>query len=324
MVSCTLVSNGYAVSKIKALPDTGANGYGFMDFRCFEDISRFMPLKRKELAHPIRAKGFDGKVAKPITHYIQVDLVIDGRRLARVPFCLLDLGSYDIILGSKWMSHFDVLPDIRRRKLVWPEHMPLSPSFAHLITVRRDALYPRKMNLEHQRDAEARDIGIAREERRRESGREGGRIMLLERQACVPTALGEPTKLNSEASQNFPVEDSLPRAMLTPRESYERSLAASYKRMSQELLGQIPASPPAAEQRTKKLEKKPFEALNICEISAEGMHLNMNRRENTFFVCTIDEIDKELENRGVLLASLDKATEAKELLQRLPSAYHNY
>lgn len=85
--------------------------------------------------------------------------------------------------------------------------------------------------------------------------------MLLERQACVPTALGEPTKLNSEASQNFPVEDSLPQAMLTPRESYERSLAASYKRISQELLGQIPASSPAAEQRTKKLEKKPFDVL---------------------------------------------------------------
>ena len=107
-VPCSLVYNGTFVDNISALPDSGANGYAFLDTRCAKDVLKFLGCKATRLDRPIVAKGYDGVRGNPITHYLLVDLVIDGRRLIEVPFLILDLGNHDMILRAKWMAYFNV------------------------------------------------------------------------------------------------------------------------------------------------------------------------------------------------------------------------
>jgi hypothetical protein len=74
-----------------------------------------------------------------------VDLVINGRRLIEVLFLILDLGNHDMILRAKWMAYFDVQPDLRRRKLIWPVSLPQTSqrSFIKQIQVTRSSLKPK-------------------------------------------------------------------------------------------------------------------------------------------------------------------------------------
>jgi hypothetical protein len=153
-VLCSLTHNGTYVDRISALPDSGANGFAFIDTDCAKDVMKFTGCKATSLDRPIVAKGYNGVRGNPITHYLLIDLVIDGRRLVEIPFLILDLGNHDIILGAKWMAYFDIQPDLRRRKLVWPDSLPQTSekSFAKKIRVPRDSLKPQPIQQEHQLD----------------------------------------------------------------------------------------------------------------------------------------------------------------------------
>ena len=70
------------------------------------------------LVHPIFPKGYDGASGKAITHVILFNMLIDGYLLKQQPFLVLDLGNQDAILGDGWMDYYDVLPDMRNRRLV--------------------------------------------------------------------------------------------------------------------------------------------------------------------------------------------------------------
>jgi hypothetical protein len=107
-VPYSLVYNGTFIDNISALPDSRANGYAFLDTWCAKDVMKFLGYKAKPLNRPIIAKGYNGVRGNPITCYLLVDLVIDGRRLVEVLFLILDLGNHDMILGAKWMAYFDV------------------------------------------------------------------------------------------------------------------------------------------------------------------------------------------------------------------------
>ena len=53
-------------------------------------------------------KGYDGRPGKPISQILTLHLEVDGRRQKSIPMLILDLGSYDIILGRKWFTQFDI------------------------------------------------------------------------------------------------------------------------------------------------------------------------------------------------------------------------
>lgn len=177
-VLCSLTHNGTYVDHISALPDSGANGFAFIDTDCAKDVMKFTGCKDTSLDRPIVAKGYDGVRGNPITHYLLIDLVIDGRRLVEIPFLVLDLGNHDIILGAKWMAYFDIQPDLRRRKLVWPDSLPQTSekSFAKKIRVPRDSLKPQPIQQEHQLDVMRRQHAFDQDETRRVAGNNSGRI----------------------------------------------------------------------------------------------------------------------------------------------------
>jgi hypothetical protein len=128
-----------------------------------------------QLKEPIAVKGFDGKRGHAVTHILILHLSIDGRRQTNIPFCILDLGSYDIILGLKWMDYFNVWLDPRRRTLVWPndESRLSPPSFQKEIRTQRRALMPKGVNVVHQQDVEARDQALKQEDAQRSSRARG-------------------------------------------------------------------------------------------------------------------------------------------------------
>jgi len=88
-----------------------------MDTRCAVTIAKFLGLPFTKLRKPIAIKAYNSHRGKAVTHYLQCTLALDGRRLVNVPFLVLDLGNHDLILGSLWFAHFDVKPDLRRRRL---------------------------------------------------------------------------------------------------------------------------------------------------------------------------------------------------------------
>ena len=162
-ISCTLASNGYGVIS-QALIDSGANGFLFIDTQCAIDIAKFLKLKAKRLPRAVPVKGYDGQRGQPVTHYLRLHLSVDGRRQYNVPLLILNLGSYDLILGRKWLAFLDILVDVRRRRLVWPRELEPSTSVIKEIVVTRDSLRPTKIKRSHQEDADARDQAMELED----------------------------------------------------------------------------------------------------------------------------------------------------------------
>jgi hypothetical protein len=78
----------------------------------------------------------------------------------------MNLGQHDIILGKMWMAKFDVLPDCRRKQLLWPDKQSLEDQ----ITTRIVKIIPiqilkrpQAINEEYQQDADCRNQMMARQ-----------------------------------------------------------------------------------------------------------------------------------------------------------------
>jgi hypothetical protein len=112
-VLCTIAHNKYAV-KLNALADSRANGFVFIDTFCTINIAKFLNVKVQRLSRPINVKGYDGKAGSAITHILRLHLIIDGRYQYYIPLLILDLGSYNCILGRKWFVFLGVLIDAKR------------------------------------------------------------------------------------------------------------------------------------------------------------------------------------------------------------------
>ena len=173
-IPCTISRNGHGID-LHALVDTGANGFAFIDTACAIDTAKFLNIKTTPLKEPIAVKGFDGNRGHAVTHILSLNLSIDGRRQTNVPFCILDLGNHDIILGLKWMDYFNIWLNPRSRTLVWPnDESRLSlPLFQREIRTQRQALMPKAVDVVHQQDMDARDQALEQEDARRSGGAHG-------------------------------------------------------------------------------------------------------------------------------------------------------
>ncbi|KAI1007317.1 hypothetical protein K3495_g897 [Podosphaera aphanis] len=141
-------------------------------------------------------------------------MIIDGFTLPKIPFFILSLGNQDAILGDGWMAHFDVLPDLRNRKLFWRTPPISKPSFAREIAISRSTLQPRtpkKQRLRHQADANRRDTEMAMEDKRRNDGASPTsnpvialRLLTRKTAGCFANKTNEPTRNRNH--QESPIE----------------------------------------------------------------------------------------------------------------------
>jgi RNase H-like domain found in reverse transcriptase/Reverse transcriptase (RNA-dependent DNA polymerase)/Integrase zinc binding domain/Integrase core domain/Retroviral aspartyl protease len=286
-VPCSLSHNGIAIDTL-ALPDSGANGFAFLNTAFAIETAKFLNVKAKRLKQPIAVKGFSGKGDHVITHYIKFTLKIDGHRQVDIPFCILNLGNHDVILGAKWMAYFDVQSDLRREKLLWPETSPRTTQnvFHREIRTPRQSLMGREINPSYQRDVESRDLAFAQEDQRRTAGR---------------------------------------RSQLDLGVIHSRSIAKDLQGMNQDILQGLrqELTKPIRRQLTSdnrrlmSADQPVLSRVDIAEISAVGFHYNLRQPENKFFVTSLYEIDRELESCG----EEDTLEHWEEVRKKLPKEY---
>src|SRR5204863_4488924 len=107
-----------------------------------------------------------------------------------IPFCILDLGNHDIILGLKWMEYFDIWLNPRNRRLVWPddESRLAPPSFHREIRTHRQEIMQRKGQTTYQQDVETRDQAFVQEDIRRNAGAQSiSKRIHTQRETIEPT-----------------------------------------------------------------------------------------------------------------------------------------
>ena len=101
---CTL-SNNTKRNTIKALIDTGATGYTFIDETTTHFICENLGINPVPLLRPKPIKGFDGHLAKrAITHAIYPDLTVHDYCELTAPMLITPLGQQPIILGKPWLN----------------------------------------------------------------------------------------------------------------------------------------------------------------------------------------------------------------------------
>ena len=106
---CTLFNNTKR-NTVKALVDTGATGYAFIDKTTAHIICENLGINPIPLLRPKPIKGFDGHLAtRPITHAIYPGLTVQDHSELTAPMLITPLGQYPIILGKPWLNQHGVV-----------------------------------------------------------------------------------------------------------------------------------------------------------------------------------------------------------------------
>jgi hypothetical protein len=287
-----------------SLIDTGANGNTFIDATFVKTIERFLGVKPTPLKLPCNVRGFDGAQATPITHYIELTLSIDGRKVL-VPMLVVGLGEHDMILGRKWFVDTSVLIDCKNRRLIWPDDRPKTKGWDRVLATTRKNLEPSGLCRKHQDDADRRDKILAMDA--------SWKPQLLRRkdpQSSEPTPQRR-TWQTDQTSQNREIKATLEGTTTSPELSQGT--------------------------RSRRRAKPEYEALgkpaiDICGISAAAFSLNLKKEENTFFTVSLFEIDRELEARKEVVAEVEPAlgeqqpheTELQWLARVLPDEFKEF
>ena len=122
------------------MPDSGAHGFCFINRNTAKDVSSKLGIVPLALPNPISPEGYNWVPGRLITHFLIITMIIDGHTLPKIPFLILDLGKQDVILGDAWMAHFDVLPDLRHKRLFWRSPPKSKTSFQKEIVIPRSLL----------------------------------------------------------------------------------------------------------------------------------------------------------------------------------------
>ena len=113
---CTISSNRLRI-KTRTLINTKANGYAFINTEFAALATRFLNTKTQQLPILCNIRGFNKKIAQPITNYMELTLLINRRQI-KVLILVIRLRGQDIILGRKWAVETRVLINCKNRQLI--------------------------------------------------------------------------------------------------------------------------------------------------------------------------------------------------------------
>ena len=80
--------------------DIEAIGVAFIDLAMARHVCDVLQISFIQLAKPKLIRGFDGKLAPPITHAIYPTLTVQGYTKLLVSFLITKLGQHPLILGK--------------------------------------------------------------------------------------------------------------------------------------------------------------------------------------------------------------------------------
>ena len=153
LVPVELARNGLFIKTLAHI-DGGANIFGIVKTSLAYQLSQRFGVKFIKLPQVITPTGYNGLAGEPIRYALLLTLTIDKRRI-NFPFLITSLGSNDVLIGRKFLEHYDLKQSYGRGKnqLEWPLDMPIIPYFEKRIFV--DLSLP-KRSLTAQEDADRR------------------------------------------------------------------------------------------------------------------------------------------------------------------------
>jgi len=189
---------------------------------------------------------------------------------------------HDVILGREWFARHDVLIDCKRRKLIWPDKRR-DYIAAHELPLSREALAEEKPNPKHQEDADRRD----------------------------------------QAMDERPIQPQrILKRPLVGKQSHDIYHREALGRMEQELaLGDEIPTVSTNKQKLPGAKSKPRQ-VDIALIGGVGFHIGMKRKENEFFVTSLYEIDRIIDEKSGNAETTDE-TEEEMLRRTVPKEYHD-
>jgi hypothetical protein len=104
-------SNGIAV-QVKALGDTRASSYVFINSEFATDFCRSLGVKPKQLPYTIYPKGFNSQKGSSISQYLSLNIEINSCRIPYILMLIIELDSHDIIISQNFFDYFHILIDV--------------------------------------------------------------------------------------------------------------------------------------------------------------------------------------------------------------------
>ena len=287
LVRTQIVHNGYTLS-IRALGDTGANGFIFIDTNLAIQLAKFFTIRTLPLGTECAVQGYDGGAETPITHALILNLIVDGRRQLNLPMLIVNLGRQDIILGRKWFADYGVLADCKNKRLIWPEEQSMQDEVcSKLATPIPRTILKREHRIqpEHQADAIRRDRLMEREIR------QGALKCSSKEQKYQPSRTEAMDRRDNLAKMG-------------------RELQQLEDPQQQEKKKHDPQAP-----------KKDLLQIDIALIGAAAFHRHTQKRDTEVFITSLHEIDRMIEEKQ---GGISKDPEEELIAQTLPACYSEY
>jgi hypothetical protein len=292
-----LAKNGLSIAT-KALIDTKANSYAFIDIFLAMKLAQHFQTHIIPLGQPCAVKGYDSKTTMPITHLIHLTLKIQRRVQQNLPFLIIELGKHDVILRQMWLAKHRVLINCRHHRLLWPEEVSLKDKLLSKqdlfipksILSRSKEVYP-----EHQEDTDQQDSLLNQD---------------------IHHKQGNPKKAVQQVNN-------IPRQTPTRyRRTYQQQQSENLVEMNQQLERQDEERNKSPEplRRTKPTTKRKAE-VQVTLIKTTRFVRYIRDKKTTTFITSLQEIKKAIKNKQ---KDPQNAKELKEIRQQLPKIYQKY
>ena len=285
LVPIELARNGSYIKTLAHI-DGGANIFGAIKTSLAYQLSQRFGVSFIRLQKPIIPTGYNGEPGEPISFAILLSLTIDRRRV-NFPFLVTNLGSTDVLIGRKFLQHYDLKQAYGqgKNKIEWPLDMPIIPYFNEQLFVDlNQRKEPKMLSRTHQEDANRRD-----------------------------SAMGA-----LHASANAPVKSPIKKAHLGfgagRPSSFMRDLKSSLNKMEKFLTGKPePTESPQSAPSTRPIPPPTTSNCNISCISAFAFSALQTRYEkgvkaakkeglplpdNFTFIASVHDIDRERSRRA--------------------------
>ncbi|KAK3937555.1 hypothetical protein QBC46DRAFT_267260, partial [Diplogelasinospora grovesii] len=197
-IPSTIAFNGLSLTTSDTLVDTGANGYLFVNRQFADRIKRHLPVTVYDNLPKVPVGGYTGRMDQQIKEAITAHLRVQGRLMLNQTMVVLDM-KHDIILGRTFLEDHDILVDVRRRRLMFPDSLP--PSLPPT-DIKMDSTGDLLKDPAFDADVHRREILMSKEDKRRRDGRAvKERLAVVEKQVQAAATRPIPVILTRQITE---------------------------------------------------------------------------------------------------------------------------
>ena len=338
-ITSKVAYNGLSLTAHHTLPDTGANGYLFVNRAFAQRMIRLLNTPKITGFKPHLIGGFDGKPTQSVSYALLGHLRVQGRTTRNVPFIVLDM-KYDIIIGRKWFVEHDVAVDPRRSQLLFPPHWEADPVIPDIsrdeadTSLKKDPEFDaevlRREKLFEEEDIRRRAVVLSAQEKKERDEKFRAiqeRIRQLKAQKKNPEkrpVMEKKKKVRFSDEVSIRYMDSA-RELSTPLAKGILFLSTAQRneirKMNNKLEGIITNSPSGG--RKSKLKRPIAEIIDISVVGAPAFA--RLAKKQTPYVTSLCEIDRYIQDEKDEIRGLKEDTEEfrRQAIAKIPECYHD-